>query len=421
MTTATPATDTDSRVLGTAPRWWVGQPTGFRGIALLTSAASGAMLINSPAWSAAPDWPAGYGSAFLPIFYVSYGLIVASSTAPVIALARPRAAAIVAALGLASMVISPSPHVVLFATFVAFVGVAMSAAASSVALALKLAVVSLSVPMIMSWGWPTVVLHLPGNEISSEAWSLEKRLEIVLLYGLGAAIATGYALALRRVHLADLAVTAVVGERRQVANASAVVTERSRLARDLHDVVAHRISLIAVRAESAPYLYPELDPDARAVLIQVAADARAALDEMRGVLAVLHRSDPASPRMPQPRLADIDGLIEQARAAGMEVRDERAPVTVSEGTGATAYRCVQEALTNARRHGFGTAHVVVAPRDPDELYMRIENDTDATRFDEGRGLSGMRERVRGLGGRMEVRAEGGRFVVEAWLPRHPGD
>ena len=139
----------------------------------------------------------------------------------------------------------------------------------------------------------------------------------------------------------------------EVEQQAAVVEERARLARDLHDVVAHHVSLIAVRAETAPYTHPDLDPQARSVLGDIAADARLALDELRGVLGILGRSG-AVERAPQPTWSDITALVERTRSAGVDIEmigDTSAEVGPSAGY--AAYRVVQEALTNARKHAPG--------------------------------------------------------------------
>ncbi len=204
----------------------------------------------------------------------------------------------------------------------------------------------------------------------------------------------------------------------EVADQAAVVAERARLARDLHDVVAHHISLIAVRAETAPYTEPELGDAGRRVLTDIAADARLALDELRGVLGILGRAGEAE-RAPQPTLADIAGLVERTRAAGQDVHlsgDPGAPVPGAAGY--AAYRVVQEALTNARKHAPGSVATIAVETTPRLLTVRVSNPAVEASYDGsgGRGLVGMRERVEALGGRLRLRTTEGRFDVEATLP-----
>lgn len=150
------------------------------------------------------------------------------------------------------------------------------------------------------------------------------------------------------------------------------VSERARLARDLHDVVAHHVSLVAVRAESAPYVHPDLDARAREVPGEIAADARSALAEQRQILAVLHRSE--SPELaPQPGAGDVDALIADARAAGQTVVDEGGWGSVTEPVRYALYRAAQEALTNARRHAPGAAVSLVRERRGAVVGLRVSN------------------------------------------------
>lgn len=204
----------------------------------------------------------------------------------------------------------------------------------------------------------------------------------------------------------------------EVAGQAVVLAERARLARDLHDVVAHHVSLIAVRAETAPYTEPTLDDAGRRVLAEIAGDARLALDELRGVLGILGRADGAS-RVPQPTLADVAPLVERARGTGQDVTldgDLGAPVGAAGGY--AAYRVVQEALTNARRHAPGAPVMVAVTATSGLLEIRVSNAAPAASYDQngGRGLIGMRERVDALGGRLRVRDANGTFELEATLP-----
>jgi signal transduction histidine kinase len=204
----------------------------------------------------------------------------------------------------------------------------------------------------------------------------------------------------------------------------AVIGERARLARDLHDVVAHHVSLIAVRAETAPYTEPELPSRARAVLSEIASDARLALDELRGVLGILSRAEGAADRTPQPTLSDVAGLLERSRSAGADVRlDGDVTVPVGAAAGYAAFRVVQEAVTNARRHAPGQPVDVAVAVDGGLLGVRVSNPLApgvAPRAEggpAGHGVAGMRERVEALGGALHAEAADGSFVVTATLPR----
>ncbi len=187
------------------------------------------------------------------------------------------------------------------------------------------------------------------------------------------------------------------------------------------------MSLIAVRAETAPYTHPGLGAEARSVLAEIAVDARRALDELRGVLGILGRSADEH-RAPQPVWADIATLVERARSGGDRVElvgDADADVPAAPGY--VAYRVVQEALTNARRHAPGSRVLVVLQRLPQLAVVEVRSlgeqppvaGTDPA-VAAGRGLAGMRERVESLGGRLTTGRRDDGFVVEATLPLWPG-
>lgn len=212
----------------------------------------------------------------------------------------------------------------------------------------------------------------------------------------------------------------LVRRRREVTRDAAVLGERSRLARDLHDVVAHHVSLIAVRAETAPYIYSDLSSDARVVLAEIAEESRQALDELRSVLGILRRPDGASERAPQPTAANIERLLLDVQptthvgSVSLQGLD-----TVEATAGYVAYRVAQEALTNARRHapeamvdlvahgnGVGGIRVLVKNRASD-VTLGVEH---------GQGLIGMAERVAAAGGTLDVGLRGTDFVIEARVP-----
>lgn len=190
--------------------------------------------------------------------------------------------------------------------------------------------------------------------------------------------------------------------------------ERARLARDLHDVVAHHVSLVAVRAESAPYVHPSLNDEARGVLAAIAADAREALTELRQVLVVLQRTD-GSDRAPQPTACDVDGLVDSAVAAGQPVVVVGTWTDISPAIGYVLYRAVQEGLTNARRHAQGGTTRLLRTQSGDRVGFSLSN--AAQSVDEpGRGLIGMRERVESLGGSLDADVVDGQFVLAVSLP-----
>ncbi len=206
----------------------------------------------------------------------------------------------------------------------------------------------------------------------------------------------------------------------------AVLEERARIARELHDVVAHHLSLIAVRAESAPFRLAGLDLAAAGEFGSLSGAAREALGEMRRLLGVL-RSDGPAARAPQPQLGDVPGLVAAARAAGVSV-DLAAPApwpAVPAGVGVCAYRIVQESLTNASRHAPGAPVSVSVGHDKRAVSLRVVNGPPAPAAPAGggsgpgQGLVGMRERVALLGGSLSAGpAPGGGFIVSATLPLH---
>jgi signal transduction histidine kinase len=208
----------------------------------------------------------------------------------------------------------------------------------------------------------------------------------------------------------------------------AVLRERARIARELHDVVAHSVSMIAVQAETAPYTMRNLSVEAEQGYAEIARTARDALVEMRRLLGVLRADGRAETEMtPQPRLDRLPDLIQQHQGAGgraqMYVQGD--PRGLSATIELSAYRIVQEALTNARRHAPGADVRVELTYLPDRLAVRVRDSGSGGRPGEGRGpdlgeghgLVGMRERATMLGGRFYAGpvTEGG-FVVEADLP-----
>ncbi|MFI5082453.1 MAG: sensor histidine kinase [Streptosporangiales bacterium] len=207
----------------------------------------------------------------------------------------------------------------------------------------------------------------------------------------------------------------------------AVLEERTRIARELHDVVAHHMSLIAVRAETAPYRLTGLSEPVRAEFGALSEVAREALAEMRRLLGVLRHDQPAA-LAPQPQLADLPTLVDAARQAGVSVELSAPPALgrVPPGVGVCAYRIVQESLSNASQHAPGAAVTVSVGRDAGAVLLRVANGPagpagpagpSGSEHGPGHGLTGMRERVALLGGSLSADpAPDGGFVVSAVLP-----
>jgi len=204
----------------------------------------------------------------------------------------------------------------------------------------------------------------------------------------------------------------------------AVLEERARIARELHDVVAHHMSLIAVRAETAPYRLSDLPESARAEFGSLSAVAREAMTEMRRLLGVLRHDEPAG-LAPQPQLSDLPALVDTAREAGVSVELSVPPALdqVPSGVALCAYRIVQESLSNANQHAPGAAVTVSVDHDVDAVLLRVANGPGgparphANEHGPGHGLTGMRERVALLGGSLSAGpAPDGGYEVCAVLP-----
>ncbi len=202
----------------------------------------------------------------------------------------------------------------------------------------------------------------------------------------------------------------------------AVTEERARIARELHDVVAHNVSMMVVQAGAERRVIGDERPQTSEVLATIENTGRGAMAEMRRLLGMLRRSDDELALAPQPSLRYLDDLVEQVRDAGMPVdlRIEGQPRPLAPGIDLSAYRIVQEALTNALKHA-GPAQARVTVRYGDnELDIEIADDgTDAEETTEvpGHGLVGMRERVALFGGDLATgRRRGGGYAVRARLP-----
>lgn len=244
---------------------------------------------------------------------------------------------------------------------------------------------------------------------------------LVLAWGLVVKARRQLVLSLRdRAHRAE--------SEQQLRVAQARQAERARIAREMHDVLAHRISLLSLHAGALEFR-PDAPPEEVARAAGVIRDsAHQALQELREVIGVL-RDDPAddAPDRPQPTLADLPGLVDESRSAGMRVRLDRQVAdlgAVPVAVGRNAYRIVQEGLTNARKHAYGsTVDVIVAGAAGDGLSVEVRNPwpvgvppgpgIPGT----GTGIVGLTERATLAGGRLESgRTASGDFRLWAWLP-----
>ena len=200
--------------------------------------------------------------------------------------------------------------------------------------------------------------------------------------------------------------------------------ERARIARELHDVVAHHISMISVQAETARITTPGMPPAGARRLSAIGDTARSALTEMRRLLGVLREdADADTPLRPQPSLQQLNELLDEARGAsgsGARLILSGPPATLDPGVELAAYRIIQEALTNARRHAPGAGVDVELHYSDHALSLRIRDNGPGAPEGAaagGHGLSGMHERATAVGGQLRAgSAAGGGFLVEATLP-----
>ncbi|MEH0421249.1 sensor histidine kinase [Streptomyces sp. B21-083] len=239
-----------------------------------------------------------------------------------------------------------------------------------------------------------------------------------------AATALGRAVRSRRDHLAAARARVKRAENMQEQEARRRVTEeRVRIARDLHDVVAHHITLVNAQAGVAHHLMRANPEQAYEALAHIKDNSRAALDELRATVGLLRQPDDApGTRAPIPRLADLDALAGGFRASGLSVRvtSTGVPAPQAPATELTAYRIIQEALTNTHKHASATRAAVILDYGPHALRVTVTDDGrpgvpkgEGT----GHGLMGMHERAAAIGGTVTAgpRLEGG-FQVVADLP-----
>lgn len=256
--------------------------------------------------------------------------------------------------------------------------------------------------------------HLPPDGDSAAPWGQEIPVACFVI----AILAASELVRVRREQWAQQRAERAAAERRRADE------QRLRIARELHDVLAHSISVINVQAGVGLALLDSDPEQARAALTTIKAASKEALGEVRQVLDTL-RAPGEAPRTPAPGLDRLPELVEQAASAGLtvETTTEGAPVALPPGADLAAFRIVQEALTNVVRHSGSRAARVTIRYLPGVLELRVDDDGPATGGDaggSGNGLAGMRERAGGLGGTIEAgtREDGG-FRVRAVLPVRP--
>ncbi|MFF5611122.1 sensor histidine kinase [Streptomyces cellulosae] len=260
-------------------------------------------------------------------------------------------------------------------------------------------------------------------------------LSVILAVPFALAWVLGDSIRTRRAYFAQLEERAARLEKEREAQAKvAVAAERARIARELHDVVAHNVSVMVVQADGAAYVLDAAPDQARKALETISTTGRQALAEMRRLLGVLRTGEhqEAGEYVPQPGLQQIEDLVEQCRESGLPVdfKVEGTSRELPRGVELTAYRIVQEALTNTRKHGGPNAGASVRlVYFDDGLGLLVEDDGKGAPhelyeeggFDgQGHGLIGMRERVGMVGGTLDAGPRpGGGFRISALLPLKP--
>jgi signal transduction histidine kinase len=270
-----------------------------------------------------------------------------------------------------------------------------------------------------------------------EASAVSERIFITVVMSLPFVLAwvLGDSIRTRRAYFDQLEERATRLEKEREAQAKvAVAAERARIARELHDVVAHNVSVMVVQADGAAYVLDAAPDQAKQALETISSTGRQALAEMRRLLGVLRTGDgPESGEyVPQPDVKQIEELVEHVRRAGLTVdfKVEGTPRPLPSGVELTAYRIVQEALTNTRKHGGPDAGASVRlVYFDDGLGLLVEDDgrgashelyEDGGADGRGHGLIGMRERVGMVGGTLDAGPRpGGGFRISALLPLKP--
>lgn len=271
------------------------------------------------------------------------------------------------------------------------------------------------VGLVIAVGGAAIVVY---NSPSREAASL---VLTPVLFGISWLV--GYALRERTEQTEAAEERAFRAEReREIAARVAVAEERGRIARELHDVVAHAVSVMVLQVGAVRHRMPESDAESREALKNVEQAGRSALTEMRRLLNAMRHDDEALELLPQPGLQDVETLVAHVRAAGLPVRLEvhGEPVPLPPGLDLSAYRIVQEGLTNSLKHSGASQAEVDVRYGPTDLELEVRDDgTGAVSTDEGlgHGLVGVRERVKIYGGEMSAGASrSGGYVLRARIP-----
>ena len=258
-----------------------------------------------------------------------------------------------------------------------------------------------------------VVYAIPGEQSAN--------LYIFLTLRYVAAWIAGYALRERSEQAEAAEVRAARAEReREAAARVAVAEERSRIARELHDVVAHAVSVMVLQVGAVRHKLPDSMAEDRDALTGVERAGRTALTEMRRLLAAMRPDGDEAEFVPQPGLDRLNALLAETGRAGLPVqlRLEGEPYPLPRGLDLSAYRIVQEGLTNVLKHAHASDADVIVRYRPGEVEIEVRDNGDGVVTSDGlgHGLVGIRERVKIYGGEMSARAEPQGFVLSTRLP-----
>ena len=259
----------------------------------------------------------------------------------------------------------------------------------------------------------TVVYNIPGH-LTAEL--------IFIPVDFGIAWAAGFALRERAEKAEAAELRAIQAEKeREAAARIAVAEERARIARELHDVVAHAVSVMVLQVGAVRHKLPDALAEDRDALTGVERAGRTALAEMRRLLAAMRRDGDEAELLPQPGLEALDSLVKELGRAGLpvELHVDGEPFPLPRGIDLSAYRIVQEGLTNTLKHAHASDVDVTVRYRPDELEIEVRDNGQgsATSDGLGHGLVGIRERVKIYGGEMTAgTATGGGFVLSTRLP-----
>jgi signal transduction histidine kinase len=259
-----------------------------------------------------------------------------------------------------------------------------------------------------------ILYNIPGS------WTISAYVFVTLRFAAG--WVAGFALRAREEQVEAAEVRAVRAEsERESAARIAVAEERARIARELHDVVAHAVSVMVLQVGAVRHQLPDAYDEDRDALRSVERAGRTALAEMRRLLAAMRREDDEVEFVPQPGLDGLDSLVAEIGRAGLpvELHVDGEPFPLPRGIDLSAYRIVQEGLTNALKHARASRANVTVCYEPDGLQLEVRDDGTASPTSDGlgHGLVGIRERVKIYGGEMTAGAapEGG-FVLSTRLP-----